>query len=224
MSATFFGTVDSGEEFKNVTIYDTSGAYLVGQYIYDVSNIEFKDGILRRETVDGKEYIIYDVKKQSRPMPVQPPNQNSGENVKPPEQAGGETAKPSEQSDDANSGIHQNDAQNGTRQNGANRPKMQDGNRGDGVWIRGAQEVNSTILFRQVGIYRGFDYRSAHSSFGGAGRLLYRKNRFSPINEIISTANDISQKGDIKKRIGISDGAKRDELLQPVGYAQSYAG
>ena len=117
-----FGTVDSDEEFKNVTIYDTSGAYLVGQYIYDVSNIEFKDGVLRRETVDGKEYIIYDVKKQSRPMPVQPPNQNSGENVKPPEQAGGGTAKPSEQSDDANSGNHQNDAQNGTRQNSANRP------------------------------------------------------------------------------------------------------
>lgn len=207
-----FGTVDSDEEFKNVTIYDTSGAYLVGQYIYDVSNIEFKDGVLRRETVDGKEYIIYDVKKESRPMPVQPPNQNSGENVKPPEQAGGETAKPSEQSDDANSGNHQNDAQNGTRQNSANRPKMQDGNRGDGVWIRGAQEVNSTILFGRSAFTAVLIIVPLILLLAALGGYYIAKKSFSPINEIISTANDISQKGDIKKRIGISDGAKRDEL------------
>ncbi len=57
-----FELVDSKEEFKNVSIYESSGKYIVGQYIYDVVNIPFEEGIPRRESVDGKEYIVYDTK------------------------------------------------------------------------------------------------------------------------------------------------------------------
>lgn len=62
-----FESVDNSEEFKNVTLYDSDGKYIAGQYIYDIVNVEFKDGELRRETVDGKEYIIYDVIKHGPP-------------------------------------------------------------------------------------------------------------------------------------------------------------
>ena len=46
------------EEFKNVSIYEIDGKYLVGQYNYDVVNIPFEEGVPRREDVDGKEYKI----------------------------------------------------------------------------------------------------------------------------------------------------------------------
>lgn len=56
-----FKSVDNGKEFKNVSIYDAGGNYIAGQYVYDVAAIKFKEGAPRRETADGKEYIIYDV-------------------------------------------------------------------------------------------------------------------------------------------------------------------
>ncbi len=62
-----FELVDSKEEFKNVSIYESGGKYIVGQYIYDVVNIPFEEGIPRRESVDGKEYIVYDTKTPSPP-------------------------------------------------------------------------------------------------------------------------------------------------------------
>ncbi len=67
-----FHTVNSNRDFKNVSIYDTDGEYIAGQYMYDVANIEFKEGKPRRETVDGKEYVVYDIKK------VAPPGMHGG--------------------------------------------------------------------------------------------------------------------------------------------------
>ena len=59
--------VESKEEFKNVSIYEQKGKYIAGQYIYDIANIGFKEGVPRRETIDGKDYIVYDVIKQGMP-------------------------------------------------------------------------------------------------------------------------------------------------------------
>ena len=60
-----FSLVDNEEEFRNVSIYTTYGKHIVGQYIYDITNIEFKQGAPRKETVGGKDYIIYDIKHPS---------------------------------------------------------------------------------------------------------------------------------------------------------------
>ena len=62
-----FEIVESKEEFKNVSIYEMNGKYIVGEYIYDVANIPFKEGIPRRESVDGKEYIVYDIRTSAPP-------------------------------------------------------------------------------------------------------------------------------------------------------------
>ena len=62
-----FELVDSKEEFKNVSIYESNGKYIVGQYIYDVVNIPFEEGIPRRENIDGKEYIVYDTRTPGPP-------------------------------------------------------------------------------------------------------------------------------------------------------------
>lgn len=62
-----FQSVDNGKDFKNVSIYEMNGKYITGQYIYDIANIEFSEGKPRRETVDGKEYIVYDMKKHGMP-------------------------------------------------------------------------------------------------------------------------------------------------------------
>lgn len=62
-----FETVDRDEDFKNVSIYGINGEYIAGQYIYDIANLRFEEGVLRRETVDGKEYIVYDVMKGGMP-------------------------------------------------------------------------------------------------------------------------------------------------------------
>ena len=62
-----FEIVESEEEFKNVSIYDSEGKYLVGKYIYDAANIPFREGVLRKETIDGKKYIVYDKRMPSPP-------------------------------------------------------------------------------------------------------------------------------------------------------------
>lgn len=62
-----FELVKNEEEFKNVSIYGMDGKYLVGQYIYDVANIPFEEGVPHRENIDGKEYIVYDVRTPSPP-------------------------------------------------------------------------------------------------------------------------------------------------------------
>lgn len=62
-----FEVVENKEEFKNVSIYGMDGKYLVGQYIYDVANINFEEGVPRRETIDGKEYIVYDMRAPGPP-------------------------------------------------------------------------------------------------------------------------------------------------------------
>jgi len=67
MQRDVFDLVDSEEEFKNVSIYEVNGKYIVGQYIYDVVNIPFEEGVPRRESIDGKEYIVYDTRTPSPP-------------------------------------------------------------------------------------------------------------------------------------------------------------
>lgn len=62
-----FQNIGSDKEFNNVSIYELNGKYIAGQYVYDISNIEFKEGRPRRETVEGKEYIVYDVLKHADP-------------------------------------------------------------------------------------------------------------------------------------------------------------
>lgn len=62
-----FEIVESKEEFKNVSIYGMDGKYLVGQYNYDVVNIPFEEGIPRRESIDGKDYIVYDTRTPGPP-------------------------------------------------------------------------------------------------------------------------------------------------------------
>ncbi len=62
-----FEIVERKEEFKNVSIYAMDGKYLVGQYNYDVVNVPFVEGIPRRESLDGKEYIVYDTRTPSPP-------------------------------------------------------------------------------------------------------------------------------------------------------------
>ena len=62
-----FQTVDSDKDFKNVSIYEANGKYIAGQYIYDIANIGFEEGVPRREAVDGKDYIVYDVLKGGIP-------------------------------------------------------------------------------------------------------------------------------------------------------------
>ena len=62
-----FEIVESKEEFKNVSIYEMDGKYLVGQYNYDVVNIPFEEGIPRKESLDGKEYIVYDARTPEPP-------------------------------------------------------------------------------------------------------------------------------------------------------------
>ena len=57
-----FDLVDNNEEFKAVSIHGPDGDYIVGQYNYDVANIHFQEGMPRRESVDGKEYIVYDTR------------------------------------------------------------------------------------------------------------------------------------------------------------------
>ena len=62
-----FEIVESKEEFKNVSIYGMDGKYLVGQYNYDVVNIPFEEGVPRKESVDGKGYIVYDARTPGPP-------------------------------------------------------------------------------------------------------------------------------------------------------------
>lgn len=66
-SVEIFNDVNRNEYFKNVSVYLENGEYLVGQYQYDVSSVPFAPNKLRRETVSGEEYIIYDVFKPARP-------------------------------------------------------------------------------------------------------------------------------------------------------------
>jgi len=62
-----FEIIESKEEFKNVSIYEMDGKYLVGQYNYDVVNIPFEEGVPRKERVDGKDYIVYDARTPGPP-------------------------------------------------------------------------------------------------------------------------------------------------------------
>ena len=62
-----FEIVENKEEFKNVSIHEADGKYLVGQYNYDIASISFEDGLPRRENIDGKEYIVYDTRTGAQP-------------------------------------------------------------------------------------------------------------------------------------------------------------
>ncbi len=147
-----FEIVGSKEEFKNVSIYESSGKYIVGQYIYDVVNIPFEEGIPRRESVSGKEYIVYDTK---TPVPPGMPG---------------------------------------------------------GLWIRGVESVNSTMLLGKSAIIIMLILIPLILILTALGGYYITKRAFKPVNNILKTANDISHQKDITRRIEISPTAKEDEL------------
>jgi len=147
-----FEVVENKEEFKNVSIYGMDGKYLVGQYIYDVVNIPFEEGVPRRESIDGKEYIVYDTKTPSPP-----------------------------------------------------------GMRG-GFWIRGVESVNSTMLLGRSAIVIMLILVPLILLLTALGGYYITKRAFSPVNNIVKTANDISHQKDISRRIEIAPDSKEDEL------------
>ncbi len=136
-----FHDVDSNKDFKNVSIYEASGEYIVGQYVYDIANIPFKEGIPRRENVDGKEYIVYDIRKAGKP------------------------------------GLN------------------------EGLWIRGVESVNSTILLGKSAILIVLIIIPLILLLTALGGYYITKKAFIPVNNIIKTANKISAQNDISRRI-----------------------
>lgn len=147
-----FDDIESNEEFKNVSIFEASGKYIVGQYIYDVVTIPFEEGISRRESVGGKEFIVYDMRAQGPP------------------------------------GMH------------------------GGFWIRGVESVNSTILLGRSAIIIMLILIPIILLLTALGGYFITERAFRPVNNIVKTANDISQQKDITRRIDISADSKEDEL------------
>lgn len=147
-----FKSIESEKEFKNVSVYSENGGYIVGQYIYDIANIKFEEGAPRREKVDGREYIVYDVLKHTIP-----------------------------------------------------------GERG-GFWIRGAESVNSTVVFGRLAIYVVLIIIPLVLLFTAIGGYYITKKSFTPVNNIIKAADDICTKNDISRRIEIDPSARHDEL------------
>ena len=147
-----FNNIESNEEFKNVSIYEVSGKYIAGQYIYDIVNIPFKEGIPRKESISGKKYIVYDTRTPAPP-----------------------------------------------------------GVRG-GFWIRGVESVNSTMLLGRSAIIIILILIPLILLLTALGGYFITKRAFSPVNNIVKTANDISHQKDISRRIEISPDAKEDEL------------
>lgn len=147
-----FQNVDSGKEFKNVSIYTSNGDYIAGQYIYDIAEIKFREGKPRKETADGKEYIVYDLLKHGVP------------------------------------GGH------------------------GGFWIRGAESVNSAMLFGRSAIGVILIIIPLILLLTVLGGYCITKKAFAPIANIIKTADEISLQSDISRRIEIPANAKEDEL------------
>lgn len=145
-------SIDSGEEFKNVSVHAENGDYIAGRYVYDIAGIEFKEGKARRETVDGKEYIVYDVLKRGAP------------------------------------------------------------DKHNGVWIRGAESVNSTVLLGRSAVVVTLVIIPVILCLTVLGGYLITKKAFEPVNVIIKTADKIAENNDIKQRIKIASGARTDEL------------
>lgn len=145
-------SIDSGEEFKNVSVHAENGDYIAGRYVYDIAGIEFKEGQARRETVDGKEYIVYDVLKRGAP------------------------------------------------------------DKHNGVWIRGAESVNSTVLLGRSAVVVTLVIIPVILCLTVLGGYLITKKAFEPVNVIIKTADKIAENNDIKQRIKIASGARTDEL------------
>lgn len=147
-----FEIFESKEEFKNVSIYEMNGKYIVGQYNYDVVNIPFEEGIPRRESIDGKDYIVYDTRTQGPP------------------------------------GKH------------------------GGFWIRGVESVSSTTLLGRSAIVIMLILIPLILLLTALGGYYITKKAFNPVNNIVKTANDISDQKDISKRIEIAPDSKEDEL------------
>ena len=84
-----FYKLDNDEEFKNVSIYEPDGSHIAGEYIYDIANLEFKEGAPRIETVDGKDYIVYDVYKSMRFISPDGVRDNIPDNIPPGVPGGG---------------------------------------------------------------------------------------------------------------------------------------
>lgn len=61
-----FHPLEKEHKFRNVSIYDVYGKYVVGQYSYDIQDIPFEHDRIRRVTVSDEEYIIYDIFRHDR--------------------------------------------------------------------------------------------------------------------------------------------------------------
>ena len=151
-SEEIFYSIESKKEFRNVSIYSDKGEYIVGQYLYDLADIPFDEFFPRKETVEGKEYIVYDVFKPARP-----------------------------------------------------------GEKG-GYWIRGAEPVGMSKIFSRSFFIIILFITPIILLLTALGGYYITRKAFSPINEIIRTANDISTKQNISKRIQINPEMKKDEL------------
>lgn len=147
-----FDIVENKAEFKSVSIYESSGKYIVGQYNYDVANIPFLEGLPRMENIEGKNYIVYDTHTPGRP------------------------------------------------------------GRYMGFWVRGVESVNSTILLGRSAIRVMLILVPLILILTALGGYYITKKAFSPVNNIVKTADRISAQRDIKQRIKISPESKHDEL------------
>ena len=145
--------MESKKEFRNVSVYSDNGEYIVGQYIYDLSDIPFKEFVPRKEIVDGKDYIVYDVFRPSKP-----------------------------------------------------------GTTSGGYWIRGAEPIGLSKMFSHSFLLIIFIITPIILILTALGGYYIAKKAFSPINEIVRTANKIRTQNNISQRIQINDGMKKDEL------------
>jgi len=147
-----FDMVKNKEEFKNVSIYEASGKYIAGQYIYDIANISFSEGKLRRENIDGKEYIIYDKKT------ISPPGMQSR------------------------------------------------------FYVRGIESVNSVVILGKSLFMIILILVPVILILIAVGGYYVTKKSFTPVNNILKTANEIAKQKDITRRIEIDQEARHDEL------------
>ncbi len=81
-----------------------------------------------------------------------------------------------------------------------------------GFWIRGVESVSSTMLLGRAAIIVVLILIPVILLLTALGGYYITKKAFNPVNNIIKTANDITAKNDISRRIEIAPDAKEDEL------------
>ena len=81
-----------------------------------------------------------------------------------------------------------------------------------GLWIRGTESVNSSIVLGRSMLNVVLILIPIILLFTAIGGYYITKKAFMPISDITKTANDIRVKGNIKNRININPNGKEDEL------------